>query len=489
MTRRPTIVVGAAAVLISSTSSFSFSALPSSLRRASPRCRWSSDSKSMMNMVGSVPKETTTETSTATAAVVEPRDKPTYNRLHVQLGDSFYDLTGWRKMHPAGEHWIDRFAERDATDVMAAFHSDEAFDRLKTLPVVKGKEGMEPNTVTKNYRAFRKELVDAGWFQRVWYKDASVLVTQLGTFAAGIALARSNPWLGTLVMGIAHTTGGWLAHDMVHGRGRYCTAMRHYGAVTCGLSSKWWSEKHNLHHAFTNVIGADEDIIVEPALWLWAPDDRRDRPWRRFQHLYWPLPFSLTFLLWRVGSIKTAISQKLKLEGALLFAHYCLLAALVPLPVAVGHVFLGGWLTATIVTVTHTAEEFSVKDESPLPSSSPSSSPTSSGRGGDGARERSYVETQFKTTRDAVCGDPLSEHLWGGMQYQLEHHLFPTIPRYKYRDLVPLVKRFAEENGLEYKSTGSWEIIQDNISQLKRVGAAPTNPGSPEPGQLVINKF
>lgn len=38
--------------------------------------------------------------------------------------------------------------------------------------------------------------------------------------------------------------------------------MRHYGALTCGLSSKWWSEKHNLHHAFTNVIGADEDIIV-----------------------------------------------------------------------------------------------------------------------------------------------------------------------------------------------------------------------------------
>lgn len=42
---------------------------------------------------------------------------------------------------------------------MAAFHSDEAFDRLKTLPKVKGKEIVEPNSVTKNFRAFRKELV------------------------------------------------------------------------------------------------------------------------------------------------------------------------------------------------------------------------------------------------------------------------------------------------------------------------------------------
>lgn len=46
------------------------------------------------------------------------------------------------------------------------------------------------------------------------------MALQLGTFAAGIVLAHSNPWLGTLVMGIAHTTGGWLAHDMVHGRGK-----------------------------------------------------------------------------------------------------------------------------------------------------------------------------------------------------------------------------------------------------------------------------
>lgn len=94
-------------------------------------------------------------------------------------------------------------------------------------------------------------------------------------------------------------------------------------------------------------------------------------------------------------------------QGAFLLAHYCLLAALVPLPVAIGHVFLGGWLTATIVTVTHTAEEFSVKDDPPLPSSSGASS--SSSEDGAGPREPSYVETQFKTTRDAVCRDPLSE--------------------------------------------------------------------------------
>ncbi|CAM9679190.1 unnamed protein product [Ascophyllum nodosum] len=425
------------------------------------RSRHGSSSLSLSGLsaqhVASVPRVTD-------AAVIPSTGCAPSGRLHVQLGDNFYDLTGWRRVHPAGSHWIDRFAERDATDVMTAFHSDNALDKLKKLPVVRGKDAVEPNVVTKNFRAFRKELVEAGWFDRVWYKDAFLVASQIGTFAVGVALARTNPWLATLILGVGHTTGGWLAHDVVHGRGKFCSRMRHYGAVMCGLSSTWWSEKHNLHHAFTNVVGVDEDIMVEPAMWLWAPDDGRDRPWRRFQHLYWPVPFSLMFLIWRIDSIRAVVAKNLKLEAAFLALHYCLLGALVPLPVAIGHIMFGGWLSATIVTVTHTAEEYAEGNDS------------------------SYVETQFKTTRDAITRDPLSEYVWGGMQYQLEHHLFPTMPRYKYRELVPLVKRFAEENDIEYRATGQWNILRDNINLLKRVGAAPVSPDSPPPGAPTIVK-
>ncbi|CAN0455758.1 unnamed protein product [Ectocarpus sp. 8 AP-2014] len=74
------------------------------------------------------------------------------------------------------------------------------------------------------------------------------------------------------------------------------------------------------------------------------------------------------------------------------------------------------------------------------------------------------------------------------MQYQLEHHLFPTIPRYKYRQLVPLVRKFAEENGIEYRATPQWEIIKDNMALLKRVGSSPVMPGSPAPGAADIDK-
>jgi len=52
-----------------------------------------------------------------------------------------------------------------------------------------------------------------------------------------------------------------------------------------------------------------------------------------------------------------------------------------------------------------------------------------------------YVEGQFRSTRDAetVFG-PLETWIWGGMDTQLEHHLFPTMPRYKYHMLRPILK-------------------------------------------------
>ncbi|CAN0539016.1 unnamed protein product, partial [Ectocarpus sp. 12 AP-2014] len=78
--------------------------------RGHRRSRACSASRQQPSMVTSVPR---TVPETGTKAGVASKQ-----RLHVQLGDAFYDLTGWRKLHPAGNHWIDRYAGRDATDVM-----------------------------------------------------------------------------------------------------------------------------------------------------------------------------------------------------------------------------------------------------------------------------------------------------------------------------------------------------------------------------------
>jgi len=82
-----------------------------------------------------------------------------------------------------------------------------------------------------------------------------------------------------------------------------------------------------------------------------------------------------------------------------------------------------------------------------------------------------FVDDQFRTTRDVYSDSVLFNYLWGGMQHQLEHHLFPTMPKYRYASLVPLVRKFAAENGLEYRASSAAEIFMLNYQTMKKYAA------------------
>lgn len=68
------------------------------------------------------------------------------------------------------------------------------------------------------------------------------------------------------------------------------------------------------------------------------------------------------------------------------------------------------------------------------------------------------------------------------MQYQLEHHLFPTMPRYKYRSLVPRMQKWAKEQGLSHRSSPAWSMVVDNYRNYARVAELPAQPGA-NPGK------
>lgn len=81
------------------------------------------------------------------------------------------------------------------------------------------------------------------------------------------------------------------------------------------------------------------------------------------------------------------------------------------------------------------------------------------------------TQTQFMGTRDVICPDWITEYIFGGMQYQLEHHLFPTMPRYKYRSLAPVVEKWAKENGLDYKADSLWTMLKCHWATLEKAAA------------------
>eukprot|EP00953_Heterococcus_sp_UTEX-ZZ885_P034211 17735-Heterococcus_DN1.PRE.1 len=125
-----------------------------------------------LNMVSALPEAPVITDPALAPAIKKPKGK----RLHVQIEDGVYDLTAWRNKHPAGAHWIDQMEGRDATDVMYAFHSDEAMDMFRRLPRVKGATALEPSQLTVSFRQLRKRLVDEGWFDREWKFTAYALM-------------------------------------------------------------------------------------------------------------------------------------------------------------------------------------------------------------------------------------------------------------------------------------------------------------------------
>mmetsp|Transcript_12623 Transcript_12623/g.23665 ORF Transcript_12623/g.23665 Transcript_12623/m.23665 type:complete len:512 (+) Transcript_12623:3745-5280(+) len=390
--------------------------------------------------------------------------------LDVRIHGQWYDLSGWRKAHPAGSHWIDWYDGRDATEVMDAFHSQKArnmYQRLpKSDPVTSAqleKDVVPDSDIQIAFRNLRDQLEQDGWWERDMLHEAKLLGIWGSLVVGAIATAHSVPALSIMLTALAMTNAGWLGHDYIHGVDKFSDRMRMFAAVAAGLGPTWWSDKHNKHHALTNEMGVDEDVATDPFLFTWSPDPKYDSPLRKIQHLIFYIPFSFLFALWRVDTMKVAISAvEEKRPGAkkelyALLAHYFIMMSALPFGVWVPAVFISGLLSAIIVTPTHQSEEL-FEDYQP-----------------------DFVKAQFESTRNAVMTNPFSEWLWGGMQYQLEHHLFPSMPRSKYPKLKPILQKFAEENNVPggYRESGEFEILKMNWELYKKVAESDPVPGAP----------
>jgi len=384
----------------------------------------------------------------------------------IRIDEQWYDASGWAQAHPGGARWIHWFDGRDATGIFYALHSYGpngsalAAERLAKLPKCDA-PGTAEQRLPKaqeyedhlEFQQLRVELEEQGYWKREPLKEAWALAQVVGLYVAGTALAWEQPIVATVLLGLGMQQAGWLAHDYVHGRGAWCESMRWFGAITNGHSASWWSQKHSLHHSFTNEEKHDNDIMMEPFFYLRHPKEsgRTDSPVRFMQHVYaYPL-LSIIYYLWRYFSIMSAYRRKDMVEGGLLLVNYTWLAFCMPHSVAIGSIFLSGLLVGGLVSATHQSEEIMAEGDEP-----------------------DFVTGQFRSTRDAeaVFG-PLETWLWGGMDTQLEHHLFPTMPRYNYHKLRPVLKKWALERNINYRISPSTTILSDNYNLMKDVAAMP----------------
>jgi linoleoyl-CoA desaturase len=295
-------------------------------------------------------------------------------------------------------------------------------------------------------------------------KTAVILLWFAASYALLLLAGGASAWLAVaLTLSVAFATAGIgfsVMHDANHGayaRSRRANRAWGFALDFVGASSYVWNFKHNvLHHTYANVDGMDADVDAGPFLRL-APSQRR-RALHRGQHLYaWLLYGVLALKWWFVDDVLDVLRGRLaghpfpRPRGAEL-AGYLLGKAVfvgwsvgVPLLVfrsawAVGLFVLGsmvlGVVLSTVFQLAHTV---------------PSAEFHAAGSR-DQRLPAGWAEHQVRATVDFAPASRLLGWYVGGLNFQVEHHLFPDVCHTNYPAVASIVQATCAEWGVPYRS-------------------------------------
>ncbi|MEU4427392.1 acyl-CoA desaturase [Actinoplanes sp. NPDC024001] len=326
-----------------------------------------------------------------------------------------------------------------------------------------------PRTAGSDFAALNRRITDAGLLERrpAYY---AVRMTVVGVmFAAAWAtvfLVGSSWWQPAVagLMGVTFAQVALLAHDVAHRqvfrtRGTSELVGRLMGNVGIGMSYGWWVDKHTRHHNNPNHDDLDPD--VQPELLIWATESALGRRGlkgfvsRHQAGLFFPLLTLLSIDL-RISSIKALRRPGMRHRGreaALMALHVVaylsvLLVVLSPLQAlaffVVHQAVFGVYLGMTFAP-NHKGMPHPTGDED-------------------------YLRKQVLTSRN-VTGGRLIDMALGGLNHQIEHHLFPAMPAPNLRRARPIVQAYCAQVGIRYEETTLVESYRQALRHLHEVGA------------------
>lgn len=327
-----------------------------------------------------------------------------------------------------------------------------------------------PAAPSADYAVLKRQVKDAGLLDATpgyyWFKSIVALATLVAAISA--SLVAPNWWLlmgAAVFLGFAFTQVALLAHDVGHRQGfrgrrvnRIARAV--FGNVLLGVSHSWWNQKHNQHHATPNHIDMDPDIQFSMLVFSSEQIRSRARIWHpviavQAFVLLLLLPFQgLNMRLISIGHLFSGKAELPWLQGMLFCVHFAAYGVLL---------WAIGWPLALPFALVHQGT-FGLYNSSVFASNHKGMPLTADGRRQDFLRE------QVLTSRN-VLGHPAMDFWYGGLNYQIEHHLFPTMPRCNLRKVQPVVEAFCKERGISYHATGLLESYREVLTHLHRESA------------------
>ncbi|WP_457747212.1 fatty acid desaturase family protein [Sulfurimonas sp.] len=276
------------------------------------------------------------------------------------------------------------------------------------------------------------------------------------------SLHFTQPWgaigLG-LFMSVIFTRAVFVSHDVLHTQyfkdKKFSFKISYpFSAIILSNSSSWWDFKHNVnHHTWCNVPQKDEDILAMDG--AFAPGHTGSKRWlKKSKYLvFWGAMFFM-YPAFIAQSYKFVIKRKKWAELALMLLHWPIIWGPVfyflPLSEAVIvaltlNFTLSPWLAFGFIT-NHLGCEVFEKEV---------------------GEKLSWMELQMRTSR-SLTGGVFIHWFYGGLNTQIEHHLFPKAPRFNLLEIQRMTREYAAKHGIKYFETTVTEAYVQINNVLKK---------------------
>jgi len=413
--------------------------------------------------------------------------------LWLVIDGGVFDVTDWVNEHPGGREILIKYGGRDATDVFHAFHLPRVAGRLDGFRVglLSREADAGATAATLAFRELRKRMWKEGWFKpdAAFYAGRHAIWAAL--LAAGLCITLMGPGgvvgaaVGGAVVGLGIQQAAFIAHDAAHwgvtrpppGGGFNLLAWA-IGGPVFGASMGMWTEEHSLHHALTMRLHEDPQFDYLP-LWLTSTKEITlggyTLDWLGavlipLQHLTF-LPvcmvvgrvvFHIISLVFATKAAVVGHNASVRFGGAMDLAGMALYwtwfgAVTMALPTTseraafvVASMLSVGILHVQLLLSHLATERFTADEEASL----------------------GFLEHQLRTSRNIDAPSWIENVFHGGLEFQIEHHLFPQLPRHKLAAAKPLVQSICAKHGLPYVSQGFFEAIGECLADLHRLGLA-----------------
>jgi fatty acid desaturase len=335
-----------------------------------------------------------------------------------------------------------------------------------------GSRGSEFAPLLREVRAQGLLAPRTGWYLRGMLLN----LLALAAVVTGMFHADGAWWVLLLAppLAVLSTRTAFFAHDAGHAqitpdRRRSRLIQLVHGNLLLGMSQEWWNDKHNRHHANPNHIDKDPDVAADILVFTrhQAADRLGFRAWltRHQAWLFFPLT-TLEGIALKVYGFRAAFTRDpdrrrdgrvRAVEGGLLVAHAAGYIALLALTMGPGRAVLFALIHQMLLGL-HLGLAFA-------PNHKGMAMPD-----GDEGNRWGHLRRQVLTSRN-IRGGPLTDWFLGGLNYQIEHHLFPSMPRPHLRFARPLVRAHCRSLSLPYAETGFAESYRQALGHLYEVGA------------------